>query len=154
MLQEAPPDLFDFANADPFVVFGQSRPVRVMSAEVEQPTVYDDTFTTLEDNPRLRARRYTVPTTGNSRYDHWWYIHFWMKMEGEKFLPDNDLIFSQTIPQHQSGRNPLRMSSSSSVPDGRNLPTLHENDDNSSQDKQRHRYLPYIPRNGRRERKG
>ncbi|CBY39871.1 unnamed protein product, partial [Oikopleura dioica] len=29
VLQEAPPDLFDFANADPFVVFGQSRPVRV-----------------------------------------------------------------------------------------------------------------------------
>lgn len=117
VLQEAPSDLFDFANADPFVVFGQSRPVRVMSAEVEQPTVYDDTFTTLEDNPRLRAR-------------------------------------SQTIPQHQSGRNPLRITSSSSVPEGRNLPTLHENNDNSSQDKQRHRYLPYIPRNGRRERKG
>ena len=153
MLQEAPPDLFDFANADPFVVFGQSRPVRVMSAEVEQQTVYDDTFTTLEDNPRLRARRYTVPTTGNSRYDldscsgvcH---------ENGAYFCADNDLIFSQTIPQHQSARNPLRITSSSSVPEGRNLPTLHENNDNSSHEKQRHRYLPYIPRNGRRERKG
>ncbi|CAG5108311.1 Oidioi.mRNA.OKI2018_I69.chr1.g3735.t2.cds [Oikopleura dioica] len=119
VLHEAPTDLFDFSNPDPFVVFGQSRPVRVQSAEVEQPTstMLDDSFTTLEENPRLRSR-------------------------------------SQTIPQHQTGRNPIRMASSSSAPDGP-LPTLHENDNHSNtENRQRHRYLPYIPRNGRRERKG